>query len=118
MTLTWVATARERIEGSSCPAGQSPMATRCRICSMIWRYIGRGSTREMERALCIYSIHSIYGWAPQTSRRLDGAQAARDMQPLMDHSRASQGRVATLESLCTEGISMRIVVVVALLGTL
>ncbi len=37
MTLTLMAAASARIDGISVPAGQSPMATRWRICSFTWR---------------------------------------------------------------------------------
>src|SRR5687767_7889304 len=49
-----------RIDGSSLPGIQSPAAMRCRICSMIWRYIGRASVWEMFMPLYILCIHSIY----------------------------------------------------------
>ena len=45
--LTLNAAANCRMEGISSPGAHSPTATRCRICSMIWRYMGRASDCEI-----------------------------------------------------------------------
>ena len=42
--------------GDLLPRAQSPAATRCLICSMIWRYIGRPSALEIIRSECIIDI--------------------------------------------------------------
>src|SRR5436305_8482371 len=60
MTLTRNPTASWRMEGISAPRAQSPTATRCLICSMIWRYIGRPSAFEMIRSSLCISIYSVY----------------------------------------------------------
>jgi hypothetical protein len=59
MTLTLSAAASARIDGSSLPADQSPAAMRARICSMIWRYMGRASVWEIYMPLYILCIQCI-----------------------------------------------------------
>src|SRR5687768_10874802 len=59
MTLTLSADASARMDGNSLPADQSPAAMRARICSMIWRYIGRASVWEMFMPLYILCIQCI-----------------------------------------------------------
>src|SRR5262249_41745365 len=76
MTLTRRAIASWRLEGISPPRGQSPTATRCLICSMICRYMGRPSDWEITRSLlCILGILSIH-----SARRVSSARPVLDRQ--------------------------------------
>src|SRR3954471_22682248 len=59
MTETERPAASARIDGNSRPGAQSPAAMRCRICSMICRYMGRASVWEMVMPLYILCIQCI-----------------------------------------------------------
>src|SRR5215472_10790936 len=57
ITLTPISAANCRIDGIACPMPQSPIAMRCFICSMIWRYIGRLSVCEMTN-ICTCTVYT------------------------------------------------------------